>query len=98
VTNYAVESYNHFTTGGQYGNTLTETHGYDLDLPNGDPLAPVPYTGADSFNTINGNAFVFTVTVVPEPSSMLLCGLGVSGGLFALYRRRQLRAVAVEKA
>jgi hypothetical protein len=50
----------------------------DLDKNNNNPA----YTGANA--TIN----TFTVSVVPEPGSMMLCGLAVCGGIFGAYRRR----------
>jgi hypothetical protein len=68
------------------GNTLTFTGGFDLDT---DSTGSPAWTGADG--TIN----TFTVTAVPEPSSLLLCGLAVCGGAFVAYRRRKAQASRV---
>jgi hypothetical protein len=78
------------------GNTVTNgVNGFDLDSTNnafnGGP--PPTYTGAnDIINT-------FTVTVAPEPSSMLLCGLAVGcGGAYGAYRRRKAQGLKAEAA
>jgi hypothetical protein len=75
TTTYTVESYKNFSGGD--GNTLTFTNIDDLDVTNTNPA----YTGADNAT------FSFTVTVTPEPSSLLLCGLVVPGVGIGVWRR-----------
>jgi hypothetical protein len=72
------------------GNTLTFNGGFDLDKDSSGQGAPVTWTGADAVGANN----TFTVTAVPEPSSLLLCGLAVCGGAFAAYRRRKAVAAS----
>jgi hypothetical protein len=85
------------------GNTVTNgNNGYDLDSTNnGFNGGPPPYyTGA------NDNSYGFTVTPqsssTPEPSSMALCGLALSGMGFGAWRRRKAKlnaeAAPVESA
>jgi hypothetical protein len=50
------------------GNTPKNTHGYDLDITNNGASPPPAYTGAISSQ--------FTVTAIPEPSSLIFAGLG----------------------
>jgi hypothetical protein len=60
-------------------------------------VAAGTYLGADMFNG-NANAQSFTVpasAAVPEPSSMLLCGLASLGGAYSIYRRRKAKTVEV---
>jgi hypothetical protein len=71
------------------GNTLTFKNGQDLDQ-NG-TFGAFTWTGADSISPNN----TFTVTAVPEPSSLLLCGLAVCGGAYGAYRRRKAQASRV---
>ena len=89
-----------YNTGG--GNTVTAgasnpTSGsaFDLDFTNNNSPAtggqpPATYSGA------NDNPFSFTVVVaaVPEPSSMVLCGLAVVGGAYSVYRRRKAQSAS----
>jgi hypothetical protein len=80
-TTFALQSYSNFS--GVDGNTLTPA-GTDLDVsgtaPNGEQ-----YIGADSQSPV----YTFTVAAVPEPSSMVLCGLGACGLAWGAYRRRR---------
>jgi hypothetical protein len=65
----------------------------DYDVSGTDTATGQAFTGA------NDLAFqTFTVTVAPEPSSMLLCGLAVCGGAYGAYRRRKALAAKVEVA
>jgi hypothetical protein len=77
------------STTGPY--TFTKNLGgttFDLDPDHTSPT----YSGAnDVTNT-------FTITVVPEPGSMMLCGLAVCGGLFGAYRRRMGLAAKADLA
>jgi hypothetical protein len=74
-------------SGGNNGNTI-DFNGNDMDVSSTNPA----YTGA---NSTQPTGFQFTVTVqgasVPEPSSMLLCGLAASGMGFGAWRRRKAR-------
>jgi hypothetical protein len=101
-TTFSVSSYVNAPTGtfggsGQNGNTLFGPADlsalYDADVTNGVLFGPnLNYTGANSAGATN-----FTVTasaVVPEPSSFLLGGAFVVGGIGA-YRRRKAAAAAV---
>ena len=97
TTTFNLAQYN---TGG--GNTVTAgasnpTSGsaFDLDFTNNNSPAtggqpPATYSGA------NDNPFSFTVVVaaVPEPSSMMLCGLAVVGGAYSVYRRRKAQSAS----
>lgn len=75
------------------GNTFTvpgSDGGYDLDSTSNSSL----YTGADA-----APGFVFTISpaAVPEPSSMLLCGLAAAGmGYFGYRRRNKVQAEVTE--
>jgi hypothetical protein len=64
------------------GNTLTFKNGYDLDQNGPNNGASVAWTGADAV----GANDTFTVTAVPEPSSLLLCGLAVCGVALGAFR------------
>lgn len=75
--------------GGSF-NTITQVGADDLDFGTQQVNG---YTGAS--NNPLGN-FSFTVAVVPEPSSMALCGLVACGMSYAGYRRR--KATAAEPA
>jgi hypothetical protein len=68
------------------GNTITNTNAFDLDQTNNGPAGGATYKGAT-----DTGPFVFTINaaVVPEPSSMLLCGLIACGGAYSAYRRRK---------
>jgi hypothetical protein len=85
-TQFTIESYKNFS--GHDGNTNTATNGYDLDLAGGDPSAPVPFTGADSFtNTFTVNAPASS----PEPGTLLLTASGailLGGGA---WRKRRAK-------
>ena len=93
-----------YNTGG--GNTVTAgalnpTSGsaFDLDFTNNQS----PATGgvpAGTYSGANDNPFSFTVVVaaVPEPSSMMLCGLAVVGGAYSVYRRRKAQAASAAVA
>lgn len=81
-------------------------NGFDLDFTNNNGPTVTPQGGATYIGTTDTNgglnpAFTFTTTVAvatPEPSSMLLCGLAVSGMGFGAWRRRKakLQAQSVE--
>jgi hypothetical protein len=86
TTTFTIESAKNFVN--HDGNTLTFHDAFDLDKDSTGQGAPVTWTGADSVSPAN----TFTVTAVPEPSSLLLCGLAVCGGAFAAYRRRKAAA------
>jgi hypothetical protein len=85
TTTFTIESAKNYVNAD--GNTLTFTNGFDLDK---DSTGSPTWTGADSIMPAN----TFTVTAVPEPSSLLLCSLAVCGGAFAAYRRRKAVAVS----
>ena len=78
TTTYTVESYKNFSGGD--GNTLSFTNFDDLDVDNNAGAGPT-FNGADDLT------FSFTVTVTPEPSSLLLCGLVVPGVGVGVWRR-----------
>ena len=60
------------------GNTISNTYDYDAGSAG-------LFTGASAFSPV----YTFTVTPnVPEPSSMLLCGLAACGGIVTAVRRR----------
>jgi hypothetical protein len=84
-TTYALESYKNFT--GVDGNTLTWA-GTDLDAVSG---------GAGTNGSSNASTFTITTqaAAVPEPSSMLLCGLAALGMAYTGYRRRNQAQQAV---
>jgi hypothetical protein len=80
------------------GNTFTFTHNFDLDSTNNASSGGgATYTGAA---TPQGGLFTFTVQVaaVPEPSSMLLCGLIACGGAYGAYRRRKAQKAKASPA
>jgi hypothetical protein len=86
---------------GGEGNTISISSLWDLDRDNNGGLnspitgaSPPDYFGANDIS----NTFTVTVAAVPEPSSMLLCGLAVCSGAYAAYRRRQAHACRVEPA
>lgn len=97
-TTFAVESLHDSPSGtpgsGFDGNTLTATNFYDLDVTNNkDGGGGATYTGADG----NGTTFTISPAAVPEPSSMLLCGLGAAGmGYFGYRRRSKVQAEATQ--
>src|SRR5262249_53915211 len=65
------------------GNTLTFASGFDLDQSGSSQGAPV------NFSAATGSQFTLSASAaVPEPSSMLLCGLVTLGGAYSAYRRR----------
>jgi hypothetical protein len=66
-------------------NTITQ-QGTDLDASGNSVGNGTPYIGAA--NNPAG-AYSFTVAVIPEPSSMALCGLIACGMSYAGYRRRK---------
>jgi hypothetical protein len=92
-----------FNGTGADNNTVTAGTGpfqgfpLDLDVTNNQALTgpPPAYKGAN-----DATAFAFTVTAaaVPEPSSMLLCGLIACGGAFTAYRRRRAQKAAAAPA
>jgi len=66
--------------------------------PNPQP-GDTAYAGNGNINldaSIGNGTQALTVTAVPEPGSMLLCGLGAVG--LAAYRRRNKKTAAVETA
>jgi hypothetical protein len=77
------------------GNTITNTNAFDLDQTNNGTVGGATYKGA-----ADTGAFVFTINAaaVPEPSSMLLCGLIACGGAFGAYRRRKAQKAAATAA
>jgi hypothetical protein len=84
-TTYTLETYKNAPTSlggsGVDGNTL-DFSGNDYDVTGTDPTTGQQYTGANDITAIT-----FTVTAVPEPSSILLCGLGACGLAWGAYRR-----------
>ena len=52
----------------------------------GTPIKDTTLVGADNFTEILGDTFGTTIAVIPEPSSMILWGLGLLG---VIYRKRQ---------
>jgi len=74
-------------------NNTTFTSFYDLDA-NGT-------NGSQTWTGANNNLFQFTVqvgAVVPEPSSMALCGLAVAGLGVGAWRRRKAKLAAAAQA
>jgi len=98
---------NYPPSGTSSGNTITTGSGIgagvgflDLDYSNNlypgntQPFSP-NYTGT----LANSTFFTVTVTTaVPEPSSILLCGLVVCGGAFRVYRGRHGKKGALPSA
>lgn len=78
VTSFAHSSNSLAQTLGE-GNTITNHSGFDLDKDSSSP----------SFSGANDITNTFTVTAVPEPGTLLLCGLAVCGGAFGAYLRRK---------
>src|SRR5262249_18422132 len=98
VTTFSLQPYKNAPTSlggsGQNGNTLTFNF-TDVDVTNNTEQGGPPpvYTGA------NDSVFqTFTVTVAPEPSSMLLCSLAICGGAYVAYRRRRGQASKLQLA
>lgn len=97
-TTFTVESLHDAPSGtpgaGYDGNTFTATSLYDLDVTNNnDGGGGATYTGADG----NGTTFTISPAAVPEPSSMLLCGLSAAGmGYFGYRRRNRAQAAATQ--
>ncbi len=89
-TTFTVESLHDGPSGtpgsGFDGNTLTNNNGYDVDVTSSNPA----YTGAD------GNGTPLIIAAVPEPSSMLLCGMLAVGGAYGAYRRRKSQPQTAE--
>jgi len=95
------------TTGTDAGRVLLGTYSFTTVAPGTVSLTasdantqPGDTTWAGNFSSLDtsiGNGSVsLTVTGVPEPGSMLLCGLGAVG--LAAYRRRARKTAAVEAA
>jgi hypothetical protein len=83
---------------GGEGNTISVTSLWDLDLDNNGGHNS-PFTGASPPDYFGANDITNTFTVVvavPEPSSLLLCGLAACGGAYGAYRRRKAQAARVE--
>jgi hypothetical protein len=103
-TTFTLETYRHAPTsiGGSGTDGNTTDNGLfvsgvsnDYDVSGTSTATGQSYTGADvsQFET-----FTVTVAAVPEPSSMLLCGLAACGGLYGVYRRRKAQAAKVPVA
>jgi hypothetical protein len=69
------------------GNTITSGVAafgpLDLDYTNNSDVNP----GSATYSGTLDNPFSFTVTAVPEPSSLLLGGVVVCGGAYGVFRR-----------
>jgi hypothetical protein len=69
--------------------------GYDLDLASGTATNLTPGGTQAYAGTTNSAPWVFTITVaaVPEPTSMLLCGMAVCGMGFGAWRKRNAKPI-----
>jgi hypothetical protein len=83
TTTFALKSYDFFNNG--TGQMLTN-QGTDLNALTGTDTLGQAYVGADAAAAFN---ITVTTAAVPEPSSMLLCGLIACGGAYGAYRRRK---------
>jgi hypothetical protein len=100
VTQFNLSGY---PSNGQGGNTVTigasaaskaAASAYDLDFTNNQSpstggLPAGTYTGTGDATVTPLEHFTVTVAAVPEPSSLLLCGLVACGGIYGGYRRRK---------
>jgi hypothetical protein len=90
-TQFAVTSFNNSPNTSDFvvingDSTLTSPTGYVLDL-DGQTSNNTNFFGTEDTTT------TFTVAAVPEPSSMMLCGLVVCGGAYVAWRRRKAEAI-----
>jgi hypothetical protein len=86
--------YQTVTAGLMWPNLVLGGGGSDLyTTDNGEFGGPPPvYVGTS--DPSNAYSFTLTTTAVPEPSSLLLCGLAACGLGFAAWRRRKGGVVA----
>jgi hypothetical protein len=87
-TTFTLQTYKNAPTGpfggsGTDGNTV-DYGPNDYDVSGFDSATSQSYTGANDLSS-----HTFTVTAVPEPGSLLFCGLTVCGGACAAYRRHK---------
>jgi hypothetical protein len=106
-----VTTYNLVQNTGGFGNTITAgasaasqaaQSAYDLDSTNNASTGAPTGTYFGTTDTSNPNfglqSFTITVAAVPEPSSMVLCGMLAVGGMVTVYRRRRAASTPVAEA